>query len=478
MGFKKNKIKKTSGIYSNFVGLLSLLIIFVIGLYVIQNINILNFDSIDNNQIIQKTNDNDDDTESIGIQTEEKSTDTKKNDGNKINILIVGRGGGNHDAPDLTDTIILGSIDMKKEVITLFSLPRDLYVNYDKITSGKINGIYAKYSSEKTSKTYGMTQLEKKVTQITGEEIDFFVNIDFQGFTKIIDSIGGIPITVSNNFVDNQYPDGKGGYRTLVFKKGTWLFDGDSALKYARSRHSTSDFDRSLRQQQVIKAFKDKMTTGYFLKSPKKIKEFYDVFTKYVTTDVDFENIIKFSYTLKKVKEFKILSHSLNDSCFYGSSTCDKGGFLYVPNREYFSGMSILLIEGTDKNNLSKYEQLHSYTQMIFNDQELFLENHKVNIFNSLKVNHLAGSLSNNVKRFGFNIPEKGSIGNTKKIYEKSVILYNKDIKDSVTLKKMRGFFSGEFQQVDKPLYSSDIDTKIEIIIGEDYLNKDNTFHF
>jgi len=78
-----------------------------------------------------------------------------------------------------------------------------------------------------------------------------------------------------------------------------------------------------MRQQQVIKAFKNKMTTSYFLKSPSKIKEFYDVFSEYVSTSIDFENIIKFSYTLRKIKNFKIMSYNLNDSCFYGSSTCD-----------------------------------------------------------------------------------------------------------------------------------------------------------
>lgn len=103
-------------------------------------------------------------------------------------ILIAGKGGGNHDAPNLTDTIILAGLNKKNETITLFSLPRDLYVKHPEgNTYGRINQIYEKYID--LGDDVAMKHLEEKVSEITGKPIDFYVNIDFQGFIEIIDAL-------------------------------------------------------------------------------------------------------------------------------------------------------------------------------------------------------------------------------------------------------------------------------------------------
>lgn len=174
-------------------------------------------------------------------------------------ILLTGRGGGNHDAPDLTDTIILLGIHPESETFTLLSIPRDLYVNYPGTSrKGKINRIYEFFLS--LGKDSAISKLKSKVTEITGKDIDYYVNIDFQGFIEVVDLLGGVEITLENNFVDYEYPDGNLGYKTFVLRKGTWTLDGEVALMYARSRHSTSDFDRSLRQQQIISSLREKVS--------------------------------------------------------------------------------------------------------------------------------------------------------------------------------------------------------------------------
>jgi anionic cell wall polymer biosynthesis LytR-Cps2A-Psr (LCP) family protein len=92
---------------------------------------------------------------------------------------------------------------------------------------------------------------------------------------------------------------------------------GERAQQYARSRHSTSDFDRSLRQQQVIEAIKRKIFEADYLTSPKKIKEFYDIYKTYVATDIGISDILDFYPVLKNLDELKMLSYNVNDSCFY-----------------------------------------------------------------------------------------------------------------------------------------------------------------
>jgi len=367
----------------------------------------------------------------------------------------------------------------------MLSIPRDFFVEYswDKTSwtwtndSWKINWLYAKYKYENGSQKIWMSVLEKKVSQITWEKIDFFINVDFKWFTKIIDTIWWIKITIPTHFVDEKYPDWNWWYKTLVFKKWTWIFDWENSLKYARSRHSTSDFDRSMRQQQVIKAIKEKLTWSYFLTSPWKIKELYEVFVNHVYTDLNLATIIKLAYNLNWPWEFKVISSNLNDSCFYWSDTCIKWWFLYTPSREFFWGMSVLLAEWTNIEKLNNYKKLHKYTRLVFDSPELFKENYKINIFNSLKVNHLAWKLSNDIVRYWFNIPQKNSIWNTKEIYKKSTIYYNNIKNDSITLRALKSFFNWNFIKTDFPMYSKD-NANIEIIIWEDYLWDYNPFKF
>jgi LCP family protein required for cell wall assembly len=478
MWFKKSSIKKTPPSIINTIGIIGIFTIFIIWFIFIQNLKLINLTPYKENTIeigintpIKKTIENL--IKPINISNKEKQKIKNfalRQKNNKINILVVWRWWNGHEAPNLTDTIILASINTKEKTISMLSIPRDLYVEYNNGKSGKINSIYEINTIKNNSKEIGMVAIADKVAELTGEKVNFFVNIDFNGFKKVIDVIWGIELTIDKQFVDYQYPDWNWGYKTIVFKKWAWLFDGESALKYARSRHSTSDFDRSLRQQQIINAIKDKLSTSYFLKSPKKIKELYDVFEKYVYTNLQLQDILKLAIQIKS-SQYEIQSFNLNDSCFYGSLECEKWWILYVPNREFFWWASVLLVEETDKFNLSKYKIIHKYTDLIFNHPKLFKENYKINVFNSLKISFLASILADEIKKYWFYIPKYNNIWNTKKVYEKSIIYYNNINENSETIKALKKFFPEiGFQKINGPKYSKELDTKIEIIIWKDYL--------
>jgi anionic cell wall polymer biosynthesis LytR-Cps2A-Psr (LCP) family protein len=106
---------------------------------------------------------------------------------NKVNILITGIGGGYHDGADLTDTILFTSLHPEEKTISLLSIPRDLYVDYPLGGRGKINEIYMRGLHEKESQSQAMEDLGNKIREITGEKMDHYLNIDFDGFTKFID---------------------------------------------------------------------------------------------------------------------------------------------------------------------------------------------------------------------------------------------------------------------------------------------------
>lgn len=160
-----------------------------------------------------------------------------------------------------TDTIILLTFNPETGAAGMLSLPRDLKVrpsalNRDmKITSVYPAGEAAGYPGG------GAALLEDTITEMLGYSIDHYVVVNFDGFKQIIDLIGGVDIDVPYEIYDDKYPDDNYGYLPPVhFLPGKQHMDGDTALKYARTRHADNDYARAGRQQQVIMAIKDKVT--------------------------------------------------------------------------------------------------------------------------------------------------------------------------------------------------------------------------
>ncbi len=394
----------------------------------------------------------------------------------KTNILVIWRWWGNHDAPNLTDSIILASIDHSSNIISMLSIPRDLYVEYPSGWKGKINEIYRKYlETYKMSDKEAAWKLWDKITEITWEKVDYYVNLDFQGFKKMIDLVWWVDVTLEQNLVDTEYPtDNETWYTTFILKKWTWTIDGETALKYSRSRHSTSDFDRSLRQQQIISSLKSKLISEWYLSSPSKIKELYDIMIQYVKTDLDISTIIQLAKQSRE--ENKIISFNLNNSCYYGSASCERWGFLYTPERALFWWASVLIPNSSDNRSISNYTDIQAFSNIIFNYRKIFEEDMKINVFNGTKQWNVAKSFAWELTKYGFNIPPKQSIGNTNgKVYEKSTIYYSSTGSEiPTTVNALQLFLNAELQKTESPVYSSDPSTKIEVILWNAYISKES----
>ena len=138
-------------------------------------------------------------------------------------ILLTGKWWGSHDAPDLTDTLILMGLNNEKQTISMLSIPRDLYVEYPGTDDeGKINEVY--FHGLQRWKKAAMNELMGKITEITGKNVDYYVNLDFQGFIEIVNVLWWVDVTLEKNFVDNNYPDGNLGYKSFILKKVFDLF--------------------------------------------------------------------------------------------------------------------------------------------------------------------------------------------------------------------------------------------------------------
>lgn len=228
----------------------------------------------------------------------ERKTLDGENEG-RINILLLGTAGKGKPGQNLTDTIMIMSLDTKNKKVALLSLPRDFYANIPGTSySTKINSIYQYGLNNKEN----LEPMKKTVEEIIGTDIHYFIILNFDGFKKIIDDVGGINVYVERDIYDPRYPGPNYSYETFEIKKGTHLMDGETALKYSRERHDDpeGDFGRAKRQQQVMQTFKNKVFSIQTFLNPFTLNKIIDDLGDNIKTDVKLEEIESFVDLIKK----------------------------------------------------------------------------------------------------------------------------------------------------------------------------------
>jgi LCP family protein required for cell wall assembly len=291
-----------------------------------------------------------------------------------VSILLLGYGGGRHEGGLLTDSIMVVRIEPRNQKINLISIPRDLWapmpIGVAETKSFKLNAAYAIGSDDKrypnkavefTGKAGGGEMAMTVISQIVGFKIDNFAALDFDGFVKMIDLLGGIDVNVARTFDDPFYPieektmDNCGKsedelkamtatasgekldqlfscrYDPLHFDKGRQHFDGKTALKFARSRHSPTDggdFNRAARQRLVVEAVKAKVISIGFL--PKVIPAL-KLFTYNLTTDVDLAKMRELLTKMTEYSTFTIESVALTDKNVLSNAKSSDGQYILAP---------------------------------------------------------------------------------------------------------------------------------------------------
>jgi len=312
------------------------------------------------------------------------------------NFLLLGYGGDGHDGPYLTDSLMVAHVDLTTNKVALISLPRDLWVKLPTKSGedfhSKINSLYqmgmyewTNFPDVQVGKTGTAELVKQGVKTVTGLTIDNIVTVDFTGFEKAVDALGGIDVKVLKTFDDYEYPiDGKEKelcgkdedfakiekflkpgfdeeekkklfaekpeletffknitedpkeafpcrYEHLHFDAGTVHMDGKTALKYVRSRHSLqdgTDFGRAARQQQFVQAVKDRVLSVGMLT---RIFPLMDELKLHISTDVSTQLIKRFITEAQDATKYKIISIRMSDSDYLKSSFSDYGGYILIP---------------------------------------------------------------------------------------------------------------------------------------------------
>lgn len=324
----------------------------------------------------------------------------------RVNILLLGNAGGVHDGGQLTDTIMVASYNLKTNKVYLISLPRDIWLTDIK---GKINSVYE--IGESRAKSSGLSLSKKTIGDILGLPIHYGVRVDFSGFTKAVDLLGGIDVIVEKSFEDSLYPiegrendlcgleekemdfspdeakklnidpgkrvilklkDGKIAtdsaepdkgyqyfscrYETVSFTAGQTHMDGAIALKFVRSRMGTnsegSDFARSHRQQLVLESFRKKALSLQTFSSPSKVSTLFTTFGQSFETDVPAGDMPALFGLTKKVGQTQNLVLSTDGSAL-----------LTHPPQGDFGGAWVLVPK------LKNYDEIHKFIQKVLREE-------------------------------------------------------------------------------------------------------------
>lgn len=385
----------------------------------------------------------------ISLSSLIKQSSLKQTDG-ITNILILGKGGDNHAGGQLTDTIMLARIRSSDKKVALISIPRDLAVSVPGRGVVKINEAYTqgflneKDSSKKSDS--GAKMAEQVVEKNFGVPIHYYIVVDFIGFKDMVDALGGVSVTVDKNLDDPYYPkdsivNGKlvesDAYSPVHIKAGLQTMNGDTALKFARSRETTSDFDRAARQQKVMLAVKEKMLSLGILSNPVKLNDIFKSLASHIKT----------SFSANELNDLFSIAKDFNNS-----TTINK----VIDN----SASGLLVSSDTGSYQLEpktgNFTQIQNFVKNIFDDQKTLPVN--IEVYNGSKTVGVAAKLAETLQKGGFTVTK---VENSTTQYEKTVI--NDGTNSSDTYAKIKAIV-GVAQKS-----SLDDKTKITIILGNDY---------
>lgn len=255
-----------------------------------------------------------------------------------INILLLGRDTAKENAAYRTDVMIVVSVHKANNTVTLLTLPRDLFVYIPGWTMNRLNTASG-YGDSINYPGGGVALLEQTILYNLGIPLHGWARIDFGGFKQMVDILGGVQVPVSCAMQDWRLKDpynvdqdvqDANNWHLYTVETGLQSMDGDLALWYARSRKRSSDFDRSRRQHQVLRAMLEKALQLNMLP---KAPELYQQAIQIVDTDLTIGDVLQFVPMLANIENARIKSRFIGrDQVF--SWTTPQGAAVLLPDRE------------------------------------------------------------------------------------------------------------------------------------------------
>jgi len=260
----------------------------------------------------------------------------------RLNILLIGadeQGGGHN-----TDTLIVVSIDPVTKQVAMFSLPRDTVDIpvppgpaqrvWGTAYAGKINSFFANNRNRSdlwpgNDRTRGYNALKAILGNLYGLDIKYFVEVNFQGFKQVVDAVGGVTINVQIPVSDDRFPGDNGQLMRLYIPSGIQYMDGAAALRYARSRHGSTDFDRGQRQQRVLLSLREQVDPQNIIP---RLPDLIAAVKKTVRTDIPLNQMDELLGLASQVDTKDIRSYVFSPPLYSQDTCADSRGCIVVPN--------------------------------------------------------------------------------------------------------------------------------------------------
>jgi LCP family protein required for cell wall assembly len=377
----------------------------------------------------------------------------------RINILLLGIGGPGHDGANLTDTILLASIDPINDKAALLSIPRDLWVKIPGYGSQKINAAYANAVDNSRSKTQagqqtdGINELDKTLQPVLdGVKINYHVVLDFSAFKQMVDALGGVTVNVPETLYDPTiaWENHRDPY---IARKGLQTFDGQKALLYARSRETSSDFARGERQRLLITAIKQKALSAGTFSNPFKISSLLDSLGQNVYTDFSPSDIKCLYRQISTIPSASIQSLDM---------VTPPHDLLTTGN---INGLSVV----KPLAGVGDYSDIHTFLHQSLKDGLITRENAPIAVYNATGTSGLASDEASILKDYGYNVKTIDSAPNATNPQNTTLV----DLSQGAD-KYTRNYLEGRLGITAVTKLPSDyginppLGTKFVIILGED----------
>jgi len=257
-----------------------------------------------------------------------------------VNVLLIGLATHNYGSNGLTDSLILISYNRETRHASVVYLPRDLYVYLPHSQRmAKLNQAYYYGQSDPNDDYSGLDELKAAIRYNLGIRVDYTARVNFGGFVRLIDSLGGIEISVDCAIQDwrllspqhdRTVPE---NYYRFTLEQGVHLMDGDTALWYVRTRMTSTDLDRGRRQQDVLRAIWRRIQARGLLES---LPALWESWGQIVTTDMPLEVALSFLPDLMtfSTSDVSYFSFRVNHEITSGYTPDAERRFIFVMDRE------------------------------------------------------------------------------------------------------------------------------------------------
>lgn len=344
----------------------------------------------------------------------------------RLNILLMGRGGAENEAPDLTDTLLIASIDLESQSASLLSIPRDTWVESNG-SSSKVNAVYSLTKMSSTSRGKSTDDAEKAGIQaaigiareVSGVPIHKYLLTDYKAFRDVVNALGGVDVTVPEAINDRFT-----GWR---FKAGTQTMDGAKALQYARTRHGSTrgDFDRNENQRRLLVAMREKATSTGIVANPVRLNSLANAVQKNIRTDL----------SIDEAKTLFEKTKTLPDSAIKSLDLADPKGPLVTTGN--VNGQSIVRPQA----GLDDYTKIRAYARTNMIDPYLKKEAPTLAVYNGSGRTGMATTVGDVLDGYGYKVLIKETSKSTQP--KTLIIRMNKETKKPFTERYLTVRFKG-----------------------------------